>query len=156
MAARVRRAGAGDVDALVRLRGVMFARLGADPGPPAAPWREQARAWFRERLADADTFAAFVVDVPGEGVVSVAVGTIGRGAPGPAAPDGRYGQVSNVATEPEHRRQGHARACLAALLAWFDDETDVSRVQLHASPDGAPLYRSLGFADDVPRMLRRR
>ncbi|MEV1205809.1 hypothetical protein, partial [Microbispora rosea] len=58
----VRRAGAADAAALVRLRAVMLEDMGADIGDESAPWRATAEAWFTRRLGDPGDFAAFVVD----------------------------------------------------------------------------------------------
>lgn len=67
--------------------------------------------------------------------------------PSPRFPRGRTGVLFNVYTRPEHRRKGLAREVMRELL---DDararELDV--VELHATDDGYPLYRSLGFEDD--------
>ena len=67
--------------------------------------------------------------------------------PSPRFPRGRTGVLFNVYTRPEHRRKGLASAVMRELL---DDararELDV--VELHATDDGYPLYRSLGFEDD--------
>ena len=67
--------------------------------------------------------------------------------PSPRFPRGRTGVLFNVYTRPEHRRKGLASAVMRKLL---DDarvrELDV--VELHATDDGYPLYRSLGFEDD--------
>jgi hypothetical protein len=43
---------------------------------------------------------------------------------------------------------------MTSLLGWFE-EHDVSAVELHATTEGEPLYRSLGFSDAGPRALRR-
>ena len=42
------------------------------------------------------------------------------------------------------RRRGHARRVLTGLMAWLDEQ-GVGRVDLRATPDGQPLYASLGF-----------
>ena len=68
---------------------------------------------------------------------------------------GRSGYVQWVATEPELRRRGAGRAVMRALLAWYG-AAGVTVVELHATSDGEPLYRSLGFDDDGPPALRRR
>ncbi|WP_327267938.1 GNAT family N-acetyltransferase [Streptomyces sp. NBC_01218] len=144
-APEVRRATAADVPALVRLRALMLADMGIPAGPEDAPWREAAGRWFTERLAGEADFAAFVVEEPGRGVVSCAVGTCDHHAPGPTSPSGLRGHVSNVATEHAARHQGYARACTEALLRWFAEETEVSAVDLHATADGTHLYETLGF-----------
>ncbi len=50
----------------------------------------------------------------------------------------------NVVTDPDHRRCGYSRACMVALLNWYR-RRGVTRVELRASVDGAPLYQELGF-----------
>ncbi len=153
----IRRAGYDDIRALVRLRACMFEAMGVAHGSDAAPWRAAAADWFGEVLAQPHVFAAFVADDAVDGVVSMAAGICHRSAPGPNSPLGVTGHVFNVATLPEHRRQGLSRGCLVALLDWFDHDTDVARIELHASATGAPLYRSLGFVEhEYPAMRRPR
>ena len=77
-------------------------------------------------------------------------------APSPSNPVGVRGHVSQVSTLPAFRRRGYARACLTALLDWFERETDARRLDLHATTDGEPLYRSLGFARSPYPSLRLR
>jgi ribosomal protein S18 acetylase RimI-like enzyme len=145
----VRRAEVRDAAALVRLRALMFASMGEEPGPEDAPWRADAQRWFAERLARPAEFAAFVVDDAELGVVSTAVGMCYDRAPGPLNPAPVTGHLSNVSTDPRRQRRGYAKACLEALLDWFGRETDAWVVNLHATSHGDALYRSLGF--DSPR-----
>lgn len=149
----VRRAGPEDVPALVRLRGVV---LEATTGPtaPDDPWRAAAAAWSTDQLGRPDAFVAFVADEPGVGVV--AVGACSARPPGPGSLSGVGGRVFSVATDPASRRRGHARACLVALLAWFEHETRASAVELGATAEGAGLYRSLGFVETAHPTLRLR
>jgi GNAT superfamily N-acetyltransferase len=152
----IRRATAADADGLVRLRAVMFEGIRMPPGPANAPWRSCAATWFRD-AADSPGFAAFVADHPAEGLVSVATGVVESWTPGPRTPSGVVGRVFNVVTLPPHRRRGHAQECLAALLAWFDGETQAERLELHASGDGIELYRAFGFeVHEHPTMRRAR
>lgn len=144
----------GDVDALVRLRAQMFLDMGLAPGDADAPWRAHAADWFTAQLAGGRC-GVFVVDDPELGVVSAAVGTYADGAPGPRNPTGRGGHLFNVSTDPRRRRRGHARACVAALLDWFD-HNDVAVVELAATDDGVDLYTSLGFTPARFPVLRRR
>jgi ribosomal protein S18 acetylase RimI-like enzyme len=90
-----------------------------------------------------------VVDDPELGAVSAAVGFCHRYPPSPGNATGIRGEVFNVSTDPRRRRLGYARACLVALLDWFDRDTDATTVQLNATAEGIDLYRSLGF--DQPR-----
>jgi GNAT superfamily N-acetyltransferase len=158
MTAGVRRATVADVAALVGLRGLMLDAMGQDVGGPDAPWRAAAAAWFGDRLADTAStdFAVFVVDDPGLGVVSCAAGSCDSHAPGASNLTGRRGHVFNMSTDPRHRRRGYARACLVALLAWFDTEAGVGAIDLNATGDGVDLYTSLGFAPPRWPALQRR
>ncbi|ASW55135.1 GNAT family N-acetyltransferase [Plantactinospora sp. KBS50] len=145
-----RRATVADVDELVRLRAVMLAGMadGAPDGgaPDGGEWRRGSAATLRTRLAEPDpTLAAFVVDRDGTGALAAcAVGTVELRLGGPDNPSGRVGHVFNVATDPDRRRRGYSRACVSALLDWFR-AADVRRIDLRASAEGEPLYRSLGF-----------
>ncbi|WP_226873688.1 GNAT family N-acetyltransferase [Microbispora sitophila] len=145
----VRRAGAADAAALVRLRAVMLEDMGAEVGDESAPWRASAEAWFTRRLRDPGDFAAFVVDDPELGVVSCAAGTCDPHAPGPTNPSGLQGHVFNICTDRRRRRLGLARACLDALLVWYRTETEVRTIDLNATSYGIELYQSFGF--DAPR-----
>jgi hypothetical protein len=43
---------------------------------------------------------------------------------------------------------------VVALMDWFRDETAVGQVELHATDDGADLYRGLGFIESRYPSLR--
>jgi ribosomal protein S18 acetylase RimI-like enzyme len=151
---QVRRAKPDDAEALVGLRALMLAAMGADVGGPDAPWRAIALEWFGEQLASPDTFAAYVVDDPAVGVVAGAAGNVYVHPPGPKDLTTLRGHLYNVSTEPDFRRRGLARACVAALMDWFQDETGVGMVELHATDDGIDLYRALGFIESRYPTLR--
>ncbi|MFI9788618.1 GNAT family N-acetyltransferase [Kitasatospora sp. NPDC051984] len=141
----VRRAVAADAEELARLRLVMLhsANVATPPG-----WEKTCAAWFRERLTEQGAFAAFVVD-GGEGtVVSCAAAQYDHCLPRPGqAP--YIGVIASVATDPAHRRRGHARQAVAAARQWLAD-VGCGQVHLTASPDGERLYRDLGFTDPDP------
>jgi ribosomal protein S18 acetylase RimI-like enzyme len=143
----VRRAEAADAADLVRLRAQMLADMGRSAGDEDDPWRARAQEWFAGRLVRRGEFAAFVVDDPDDGVVACSAGICDFHAPGPGNLAGVRGHVFNMSTFPAHRRRGHARACLDALLDWFRDETEARAVNLNATADGIALYRSVGFTE---------
>jgi ribosomal protein S18 acetylase RimI-like enzyme len=140
----VRKAAAADAAELVRLRAVMLTEV-RDRAVPPGPWQEAAERVLRERLGGSH-LAAYVVDAPGEaGVLAAcAVGALDQRLPGPDNPSGLAGYVFNVVTDPAHRRRGHARACLSALLDWYRDR-GVTRIDLLASEGALDLYRGIGF-----------
>jgi ribosomal protein S18 acetylase RimI-like enzyme len=148
----VRRAGPDDAAELTRLRVLMFADMGRDPGLLDGDWRRRNVAHFRRRLAETDVFAAYVVDRPGGGLAACAVGWLNEHLIGTANQIGRVGYIANMSTDPAYRRRGYGRATLVALLAWLRS-TGITTVDLHATPDGEPLYRSLGFTEPTDRAL---
>ena len=67
--------------------------------------------------------------------------------PSPRFPNGRTGVLFNVYTDSSHRRKGLARRTMGMLIQGaYELKLDV--LELHATEDGYPLYRSLGFSDD--------
>jgi GNAT superfamily N-acetyltransferase len=57
---------------------------------------------------------------------------------------GLDGLVLNVYVDEAHRRLGVARRLMATRTDWAPG-AGIVRLVLHASPDGRPLYESLGF-----------
>jgi len=151
----VRRAVVDDVWQLVRLRGVMLAAMnGFEPEP--GRWQEAAVETLCQQLADPDgSLVAFVVDKPdrpGE-LAACVVGVIECRLGDPDNPSGEIGYVFNVATDLGYRRRGYSRACMEALLSWYQ-QRGVAKVDLRASEDGEPLYRALGFVPTSSRTMR--
>lgn len=148
---RVRPATAADIPELVRLRAVLADRMAEDGPHGSAPddgWQEAYARNLTVRLGTPDV-AVFVVDAPGGGLAACGIGFVFERFPGPLLPDGRFGYILGMTTDPAHRRKGHGRAVLDALMAWYRDN-GVRRVDLHATSDGEPLYRSFGFGDRYP------
>ena len=147
-----RRAGLSDIDEIVRLREIMLAPWF---DMTDETWKTEAKAILRRRLGEpAPSMAVTVIDAPdGSGALAAcATGVIAERLPGPRNPTGRCGWVFNVVTDPDWRKRGYSRACMNALLGWFEDE-QVSSVELLASEQGEGLYRQLGFTiSDEPAM----
>ncbi len=143
----VRQATEGDIPELVRLRALLFQTLGGDFfDPPSADggWRAALATVLKHQLT-AEDVRILVVDGD-TGLAACGIGTIERRLPGSHLPNGRIGNVIGMVTDPAHRRRGHGRAILRSLLTWFQAR-EATRVDLHASKEGEPLYRSLGFTD---------
>jgi Acetyltransferase (GNAT) family len=64
--------------------------------------------------------------------------------PSPWNPSGAYAYISSMSTEPAWRRRGCARAILDELLHEARSR-GFGRIELHATVEGAALYRSAGF-----------
>lgn len=67
--------------------------------------------------------------------------------PSPRFPHGHTGVLFNVFTKPECRRQGLAKRVMERLIEDARARA-LDVIELHATEDGYPLYRSLGFEDD--------
>ncbi|MFF5492619.1 GNAT family N-acetyltransferase [Streptomyces aquilus] len=141
----VRRAEPEDAAEVLRLRQVMIDSMaGADP---STAWHTESLPVLRARLAEADgDFAAFVVDHPERpgALAALVCGTVDYRIGKAGNPHGVVGYVFSVATDPDARRRGYARAGMTALLDWFRAR-GVRRVQLTASTEARTLYDSLGF-----------
>lgn len=61
--------------------------------------------------------------------------------------------ILNVYTEPEFRKRGIARQIMQTTLAWVKQQ-GFRAVNLHASPEGRPLYEKLGFEATNEMRLR--
>ena len=145
----VRWAGDDDVDELVRLRRLMFESMGIEV---SAADDAATGLVLADGLASGDFFAA-VVDAA-EGLAACGIGMVLRRVPAPGNPTGLSGYVGSMVTDHGHRRQGHARAVLTALLGRFDD-LGIHRISLHATEVGAPLYLSEGFTPPPnPELVR--
>ncbi|MFF4584183.1 GNAT family N-acetyltransferase [Streptomyces sp. NPDC001388] len=142
----VRRALPEDAAEVLRLRQVMIDSLaGTSAGPTG--WQTESLPGLRARLAEPDGgFGAFVVDHPERAgaLAALVVGTVEYRIGRAGNPHGTLGYVFSVATDPDARRRGYARACMDALLEWFRAR-GVRQVQLTASAEAEPLYASLGF-----------
>jgi GNAT superfamily N-acetyltransferase len=148
----VRWATPADVPELLRLRLVMFESMGVEVDRAA---HDAVKAVLEPGLRDGSFFAAVIEGDTGGGgyLAACGVGMVAQRLPGPNNHSGRYGHVQSMVTDERHRRQGLARAVLEALMDRFRAD-GVVRVDLHATPMGAPLYRSLGFTDGPQPELR--
>ncbi|MBA0124543.1 GNAT family N-acetyltransferase [Haloechinothrix sp. YIM 98757] len=141
---QVRYATTQDTAEIIRLASLMYESIDLDASTRA--WQEAARAAITERLGDG--VAIVVAEHPSDSgsLVASGAGSICTRLPGPANLSGRVGYIQWVATAPEWRKQGLAREILTTLLDWYRQE-GIVQVELHATTDGEPLYRSLGFGE---------
>lgn len=141
---RLRAATAADADVVARQRVAMFRDMGVLGDTDAAVLAAASRRALAGALADG-AYRGWLIEA--DGAVAAGGGLVLRPLlPRPGHPEGgSEAYVLNVYTEPAHRHRGLARRLMAAILGWCD-AAGVSRVSLHASDDGRPLYVDLGFA----------
>ena len=142
----VRRAGADDLAHVVRLNAhVQDWHAARHPETfHATPDHQAVRAHFAEAMAD----PAVTILLSGDPLAAYALCAL-RDRPGNAfSPPRRRLSVEHIATDPAHRRQGHARALLEAACA-LAREADCHEVILDSWADNADahaVFRAMGFA----------
>ena len=137
-----------EVDAVVQLRAVLLASMQLHAEDPA--WRGTCRTALLDGV-ESGRLTVQVVEQDGA-VVASAVALLQQRLPTPGTLDGTYGWLEQVATTPEARGRGHARACVLAALDWLRRQ-GVREAQMQSTEAGEPLYRELGFADDPQARL---
>ncbi|MFF5488679.1 GNAT family N-acetyltransferase [Streptomyces virginiae] len=118
-------------------------------------WLARCTDQLTVRLAPGGDARAYVVEAVEGRLASCALGLVHAVLPAPKYPKGLAVRIHAVATDPEYRRRGYAKAALAALLDHLEAE-GVTLYELYASEGSAPLYAGLGFASDraLMRMTR--
>ncbi|MFF3195552.1 GNAT family N-acetyltransferase [Streptomyces misionensis] len=146
----VRMATPADAEGIVRLRSSYVLSQ-----PLSEEWIRRCTARLAPRLAPAGDARCFVIDAADGSLAACALGLIHPVLPAPAHPRGLAARVHVVATRPELRRRGYARAVVGALLDRLHTE-HVTLFEAHADDETAPLYRELGFSagSTLMRMTR--
>ncbi|MEV7864254.1 GNAT family N-acetyltransferase [Streptomyces hirsutus] len=144
----VRAATPADAEGIVRMRSehVLSEPLSED-------WIRRCTTELAPRLTSAGDARAFVIDAPDGSMASCALGLIHPVLPAPACPRGLAARVQIVATHPDLRRRGYARAVFSRLLDHLSSMEHVTLFELHAGVEATPLYRELGF-EGSPALMR--
>ena len=141
----VEKAGMEDVDALVRMRiDYLIEDNGGLDDRDLAVIQRELPGYFQAHLGK-DLVAYVIRDR--HTVVSCAFLLTVEKPMSPAFINGKTGIVLNVYTCPPYRRKGYAKMAMETLLDGAR-ETGITVIELKATEDGYPLYRSLGFTDD--------
>lgn len=140
---RVRAATLADVALITHHRVAMFRDMGVLDEREVPALETGTRAYLAAALPNG-AYLGWMVETQGEVVAGGGV-VMRQLLPRPGhAQGGEEAYVLNVYTEPAHRRRGLARSLMEAILDWCR-ERQVSRVSLHASDEGRPLYESMAF-----------
>jgi GNAT superfamily N-acetyltransferase len=124
----------------------MWLDIGWRPDALREDWADVVAAFVERARAEGD-FAAFVAESDGE-IVGTAACQVFSGL----YPEIRLrashlaGYVWGVYVRPSHRRLGLATRLTQAALDHLD-AVGCTSVRLHASRDGAPVYRAMGFRE---------
>lgn len=140
-----RRIGKDEIDLLVKMR-VLYLRedFRNTPDEKFARIAENLPAFF-ERHIETDLFAFGAFE--NSEIVSVALLLVVEKPCNPRFITGKTGEIFNVYTLPEYRRQGIS-INLMKLFMDYAKEINLDFVELKATKDGYPLYKKLGFVED--------
>lgn len=139
----LRRHTPADAELITRQRGLMMQETYTYEPDKLDEMARHYRAWI-ERHLDAGTYLGWFYDTP-EQVTIAGLGLwLIDWPPHPLDTNGVRGYISNVYTDPTHRRQGLARLLMQEALRYCE-EHQIRVVTLHASKFGRSLYESLGF-----------
>jgi len=139
----IRAATLADVETLAEQRRAMFSELGFRDDQALDAMASAFAIWVRQKMQAGEYLAWLAAG---------ADGTIAAGAglwlmdwpPHMIGPGSRRGNVLNVYTRPDQRRQGLARRLMEVVLDSCRT-LGIRTIILHASEAGRPLYEALGF-----------
>jgi GNAT superfamily N-acetyltransferase len=141
----VRRATAGDIPDLVRLRIAFDDELaGPTPADRADEHRARIETYLRYHVPDG-AYRVWVADAGGRVVGMAGLIVIDR-PPHPRSRRRPEAMVFNVMTDAAWRRRGVGRAIMEAVIA-DGRALGCRRIVLRASDVGSHLYAALGFVD---------
>jgi GNAT superfamily N-acetyltransferase len=139
----IRPATVGDSEIIAAQRRAMFFEMG---------YRDQAvldamivafRPWLLRKM-EAGEYLAWLA-VRADGSVAAGLGLwLMDWPPHMVGPGSPRGNILNVYTNPDSRRQGLARRLMEVALEWCR-ANGIRAVILHSSNEGRPLYEKLGF-----------
>lgn len=144
----VRAATPADAEAVIRMRSEHVLSE-----PLSEEWIRRCADELAPRLTEQGDARAFVIDTPDGTMAACALGLIHPVLPAPAYPRGLAARVHVVATHPDFRRRGYARAAVSTLLDHLSGVEHVTLFELHAGGEAQPLYRELGFTGS-PALMR--
>lgn len=147
----IRPARVEDIPVLVQFRSAMFRDMGYADEAGHAAMNAAALVYLRGAMP-AGEYRGWVAEAGGQLIASGAY-TCRQVAPSFYNLSGRQAYILSIYTRPEWRRQGIARAIMAALLEDIR-AAGIPMAYLTASDEGRPLYLSLGFEEFVEMRLK--
>ncbi|GAP12573.1 acetyltransferases [Longilinea arvoryzae] len=147
----IRPAEIADIPVLIELRLAQMQSMRRHDPESLARLAAATEVYLREHLPGG-SFRAWLIEMDGQAVATGGL-VIRQAPPTYNNLSGREGYLMALYTRPEFRRRGLATAILRAILDQLRAE-GITRVTLRASPDGRPLYESLGF-EATPEMKLR-
>lgn len=151
MELRFKRAGAEDLDVLVRTRvEVLRAVNGLDEDTDMSVVAEESYEYYKSSLVNGAHTAYLVFD--GEKFIGSGGISFFRVMPTYHNPTGRKAYIMNIYTDPEYRRRGVGYK-VVDLLVSEAKKKGVYHITLEATKMGRKLYEKYGFSDMKDEMI---
>ena len=139
----IRPATPDDAETLVAHRRAMFFEMGYRDEEALEAMAAAFHPWLRKKM-EAGEYLAWLV-IAEDGQVAAGIGLwLMDWPPHMIGPGARRGNILNLYTHPNHRRQGMARRLMGVAIDWCC-RNRIRAVILHSSDDGRALYEALGF-----------
>lgn len=141
---QVRRATVGDASTIAEHRASMFLDMGRISKEEHSVLKSASRAYLLKAISEQE-YLAWLAESDEQVVVAGGGMILRQLMPRPGHLEGgQEAQILNVYTDPAHRRLGLARIVMSAMMDYCKEQ-GISRITLHASEFGRPLYEKLGF-----------
>jgi GNAT superfamily N-acetyltransferase len=148
----LRQATLEDAYTIAKHRRLMFRDMGYTDEAALDAMLAKFLPWLEHKIASHD-YLAWLAVTTDDLVVAGAGLWLMDWPPHMVGSSSRRGNILNVYTDPQFRRQGLAKALIQTALDWCKTN-QVDFVILHASKEGRRLYESLGFQDSNEMRLK--
>ncbi len=145
-----RKAGKSDIDELVRIRSIFLEEYDRENHLNNKENVDKEVEEYLQKFMDTEIFTGFVAEKDGEIVGTSAIAFYDI-LPAALYMNGKLGYISNVFVFPEYRKQGIAKK-LFELAVNEGLDRNCSKLTLHASKDGEPVYEKFGFVKTTTEM----
>ena len=139
-----------DIEELVRIRSIFLEEYDGENHLKNKDNVDKEVEKYLHKFIDTEDFAGFVAEKDNKIVGTSAIAFYDI-LPAAHYLNGKLGYISNVFVFPEYRKQGIAKK-LFELVVNEGLARDCSKLTLHASMDGEPVYEKFGFVKTATEM----
>ena len=145
-----RKAGKSDIDELVRIRSIFLEEYDRENHLNNKENVDKEVEKYLQKFMDTEIFTGFVAEKDNKivGTSAIALYDI---LPAALYMNGKLGYISTVFVFPEYWKQGIAKK-LSELAVNEGLDSNCSKLTLHASKDGEPVYKKFGFVKTATEM----
>ena len=139
-----------DIKELVRVRGIFLTEYDGENYLKSKESIDKEVEKYLQKFMDTEIFTGFVAEKDDKIVGTSAIAFYDI-LPAALYMNGKLGYISNVFVFPEYRKQGIAKK-LFELAVNEGLDRNCSKLTLHASKDGEPVYKKFGFVKTATEM----